>query len=385
MVRTIAIITGSRAEYGLLQPLMTAVREDPRTDLALIVTGMHLDPRFGATVTTIAADGFEIAAQVAIPLAGDSPMAVARAMGVGLPGIAEVLERIKPAILVILGDRYEMLCAAQAALLTNIPIAHIHGGESSEGAMDEAIRHAISKLSHLHFTAAEPYRNRVIQMGEDPARVWNVGALGLETIRTLQPMSRQALEESLQFALGEHYFLITIHPETLSQDLFLHQVAELLDAFAAFPDHKLLFTGVNADPGHAAIDQMITCFCDNYPQRTLQVQSLGQLRYLSAMHYCSAVVGNSSSGILEAPAMKVPTVNVGRRQQGRLRAKSVLDCDGAGASIVKTLEKALSPDFKAMVQRASHPFGDGHCVEKIMDVLTTQHLDNLLVKRFYDL
>ncbi|MBF8274560.1 MAG: neuC [Magnetococcales bacterium] len=384
MARDIAVITGSRADYGLLKPLMAMLRDDPQTHLRVIVTGMHLHPRFGATVQTIEADGFIINAKVEMPLEEDSPTAVAHAMGAGLPGISEVLGHMNPEILVILGDRYEMFCAAQAAMLMNIPIAHIHGGESSEGTMDEAIRHAITKLSHLHFTAAEPYRQRVIQMGEHPSRVWNVGALGLDTIRTLPWMSLEHLEAAIAFPLGEHFFLVTYHPVTLTQDDPEAPIRELLDALSAFPHFKILFTGVNADPGHAAIAEEITRYCARHTNRAIQVQSLGQVRYLSAMNHCAAVVGNSSSGILEAPAMKIPTVNIGARQLGRLRAPSVLDCDESSQSIQNALHHALSSPFKAMVKKSGHPFGDGHSAEKIVEILKSHQTEGLLLKKFFD-
>ncbi|MBF0173037.1 MAG: UDP-N-acetylglucosamine 2-epimerase (hydrolyzing) [Magnetococcales bacterium] len=385
MIPTVAIVTGSRADYGLLRPLMILMREDPALRLQVIVTGMHLDPRFGLTLRAIEEDGFRIDARIAMPLNDDSPLAVANSMGVGLPGLAQALMHLAPQLVVLLGDRYEIFCAAQAAMLLNLPIAHIHGGEASEGAMDEAIRHAITKMSHLHFTAAEPYRARVVQMGEHPSRVWNVGALGLDTIHSMEVMSRAQLEASLHFPLGAHYFLITWHPVTLAQDDPGAPIRELLAALEAFPQYQLLFTGVNADPGHAAITQTIIDHCTRHPGRAFHVQSLGQRRYLSAMRHCAAVIGNSSSGILEAPAMKVPTVNIGSRQQGRLRAPSVLDCEEQRHAIRDALHQVLTPGFTAMVQQALHPFGDGHAAERIMDILKSYRLDNLLMKKFYDL
>ncbi|MBF0108055.1 MAG: UDP-N-acetylglucosamine 2-epimerase (hydrolyzing) [Magnetococcales bacterium] len=388
--RTIAIITGSRAEYGLLRPLMTRLRDDPAIHLQVIVTGMHLDPRFGLTVQAILEDGFSVQEQVEMLLDDDSPMAVARSMGTGLPRLAAALERTRPKLVILLGDRYEILCAAQAAMVMNIPIAHIHGGEASEGAMDEAIRHAVTKLSHLHFTAAEPYRARVIQMGEEPSRVWNVGALGLDAIAANAWMSKAELEESIDFSLGERFFLVTFHPVTLTSPPACNRttaataIEELLAALDLFPRHTLLFTGVNADPGHAALATAIRDYCRDNPQRAILIPSLGQRRYLSAMNHCAAVVGNSSSGILEAPALKVATVNIGMRQQGRLRASSVLDCIEERHAIADTIDQAISPRFQASLPRTTHPFGDGHAAERIMNILKSYPLDHLLIKKFYN-
>lgn len=384
MLRNIAIVTGSRADYGILRPLMAMVRDDSQTNLRLIVTGMHLNHRFGATVQTIENDGFTIDARVEMPLANDSPADIAASMGFGLNGMTKAIERLTPDLVVLLGDRYEMFCAAQAAMLTKIPIAHIHGGESSEGAMDESIRHAITKLSHLHFTAAEPYRQRVIQMGEHPENVWNVGALGLDTIRSMQWMSLAELGNSISFQLRHPFFLVTYHPVTLARDNPAIPMQELLTAFAAFPHCQLLFTGVNADPGYAAIDRVITQYCTNHPQRAVHLQSLGSRRYLSAMKYCAAVVGNSSSGIIEAPAMKIPTVNMGARQQGRLRSQSVIDCEENASAIQKALDLALTPEFNIMAQQSICPFGDGHTAKKIIHLLKSHPLEGVLMKKFFD-
>ncbi len=383
--RTLAVLTGSRAEYGLLRPLMAMIRADADVRLQTIVTGMHLQARFGNTVQAIEGDGFAIDARVAMPVADDSPLGVVSSMGRGIVGIAEALARLKPDLLILLGDRYEVLCAAQAALLLNIPLAHIHGGEASQGTMDESIRHAITKLSHLHFTAAQAYRWRVIQMGEHPSRVWNVGAIGLDSLRTLPLLSREALQHDLAFDLGEHYFLITYHPVTLDPQRATTAIEALLSALDHFPGHRLLFTGVNADPGYQTIDQRIREYCRRQPHRVHHVQSLGQLRYLSAMTWCDAVVGNSSSGIIEAPALKRPTVNVGQRQLGRLRTPGIIDCDESVGAIRDALQRVIAPHFQDMVRHLSHPYGDGHAAEAIFSVVSTYPLSDLLLKKFYDL
>ncbi|MBF0423211.1 MAG: UDP-N-acetylglucosamine 2-epimerase (hydrolyzing) [Magnetococcales bacterium] len=385
MIRQLAIITGSRAEYGLLRPLMALVRDHPATRLQLIVTGTHLEARFGHTVDAIVDDGYAIDAAVPMPVPEDTPLGIARAMGQGLPGLVETFMRLRPDLLIMLGDRYEMLCAAQAAMLSNLPLAHIHGGEASLGTMDESIRHAITKLAHLHFTAAEPYRNRVIQMGESPSRVWNVGAIGLDAIRGLTLMSRGELEQSLGWELGERFFLITYHPVTFDRPHAGQAVAALLGALERFGDYRLLFTGVNADPGHEALERPIRHYCHDHPHRAFHVASLGQIRYLSAMKHCAAVVGNSSSGIIEAPAMDKPTINIGRRQMGRLRAASVIDCADDIEAISQALAQAISPGFQAAVRQTTHPFGDGQAAERIFSVVRSHPLEDLLIKRFYDL
>ncbi|WP_337996594.1 UDP-N-acetylglucosamine 2-epimerase [Oleispirillum naphthae] len=383
MTRTVCVVTGSRAEYGLLLPLLKGIAADTRLTLQLAVTGMHLSPEFGLTVRQIEADGFTPDARVDMLLASDTPAGVAKSLGLGVIGFADALDRLRPDLLVVLGDRFEILAAAQAAMILRIPIAHIHGGELTEGLIDEAIRHSLTKMSHLHFTAAEPYRQRVIQLGEAPERVWTVGAPGLDAIRLTPRLSRAELSESLGFDLAAPYFLVTYHPVTL--DAAGGGIAPLLAALAEFPGHRILFTGVNADPDNAPIREAISAFAAACPGRVHAAVSLGQKRYLGALAHADAVIGNSSSGILEAPSFRIPTVNIGDRQRGRLRAASVIDAGEDAATIASAIRHALSADFRAGLVDMQSPFGDGHASERMLETIATHPLEGLLMKRFQDM
>lgn len=384
-MRTVCVVTGSRAEYGLLYWLLRGIKAEPTLQLQLVVTGMHLAPQFGMTVRQIEADGFVPDAKVDMKLEGDSPKAVTTSMGVGLIGFAEAFDKLQPDIVVVLGDRYEIFAAAQAAMVARIPIAHIHGGELTEGLIDEAVRHAITKMAHLHFVSAEEYRKRVIQLGEAPDRVWNVGAPGLDAIGKLTRLDRAALSQDLGFDLTKPFFLITYHPVTLEQDGEDAGSSALFAALDEFKSHQMLITGVNADAGHEDIRRQIAVFEDANPGRVLVRTSLGQLRYLSAIAQADAVIGNSSSGLIEAPALKVPTVNIGIRQGGRLRASSVIDVDPDKTAIVAAIRKALSPEFRGEITSAASIFGNGTASAKIVDVLRDYPLDGILMKKFRDL
>ena len=383
--RKICVVTGTRAEYGQLFWLMREIADDPTLSLQLIVTGTHLEPRFGNTVEIIERDGFEIAARVPLDLAEDRPTAIARAAGTAVTGIAEALDALQPDIMVVLGDRYEILAAAQAAMIVRCPIAHIHGGETTEGQIDEAIRHAITKMAHLHFASAEPYRRRIIQMGEAPERVFTVGAPALDNIERLALLDPKALGDDIGMDIADGYFLVTYHPVTLSRDDPAAPVNALLEVLDRHPERKVIFTGVNADPGYAVIDAAIAAYSAARPDRTRTVTSLGQVRYLSALKHCDAVIGNSSSGLTEAPAMHVPTVNIGVRQQGRLRAASVIDCDADVNSIDAALTHALSTEHKARARTADNPYGGPGASAKIKAALATAELDGILMKHFHDL
>jgi UDP-hydrolysing UDP-N-acetyl-D-glucosamine 2-epimerase len=383
--RRICVVSGTRADYGLLYWLMRDLREDPAVELQLILTGMHLSPEFGQTYRVVEADGFEIAAKVEMLLSGDTPLAVAKSMGLATIGFGEAFDRLQPDLLVVLGDRFEMLAAAQAAMLARIPIAHIHGGETTEGSIDEAIRHALTKMAHLHFTAAEPYRQRVIQLGEHPDRVFNVGAPGLDNIRRIVPLTREKLECELGISLGRQLFAVTYHPETLQNRDPSVPMAELLSALDRFPSAVMVLTGANADPRGRVINEMIDDFVARRPGKALAVTSLGQLRYLSLLRHANCVIGNSSSGILEAPAIGTPTVNIGGRQRGRLRAVSIIDTDDSGDRIAEAIRHALTPEFRAVAARCVTPFGDGHAIERIKNVLVSHPIEKLLFKRFFDL
>ena len=379
--RTIGVVTGNRAEYGLLRWTMQEISDDPALDLQLIVTGQHLEPRFGETARFIEEDGFAIDARVPIDLdAGSAARSMAKALG----GIADALERLRPDVLLLLGDRFEIHAAATAAMVARVPIAHIHGGEATEGAIDEAIRHAVTKMAHLHFVSAEAYRRRVIQLGEAPERVFLVGAAGLDNIERLQLLDEKKLEDALGVALGR-FLLVTYHPATLAPAAAAGGAAELLAALDRFPDYSVLFTGTNADPGGAEIRGLIEAYAKAQPGRVILRESLGQLLYLSALKASAAVVGNSSSGILEAPSLGVPTVNLGDRQRGRLRAASVIDCAETKDGIAAAIARALDPRFRAGLDPAATPYGAPGAARRIRDVLRAYPLDGILVKAFYDL
>jgi GDP/UDP-N,N'-diacetylbacillosamine 2-epimerase (hydrolysing) len=383
--RRICVVTGSRADYGLLTPLLRQLVAEPAAELQLAVTGSHLAPEFGLTCRAIEADGFEIHSRVEMLLSSDTPTGIARSMGLAVMGFADVFAASKPDLVVLLGDRYEILAAAQAAMLARLPIAHIHGGETTEGAIDEAIRHSLSKMSHLHFTSADPHRRRVIQLGEQPERVFNVGALGIDNIVGHSLLTRDELERSLEIGLQAPLFAVTYHPATLGHLGAGPAIAALLGALQRFPTASCVFSMANADPDGQVINRMIEQFVASNPGRAIAVKSLGQHRYLSLMRHADCVVGNSSSGILEAPALGVPTVNIGDRQKGRLRSASVIDCDEGEAEIIAALQRALDPAFRQIVEGAGTPYGDGKAAPRIARVLLDYPLDGLLQKRFHDL
>jgi len=381
----IAVITGTRADYGLLYWLIHDLHQAEDMSLQLIVSGMHLMPEFGHTVEVIERDGFPIAARVDLQLSSDSPPAVAHAMGVGMIGFADALSRLAPDLLVILGDRFEMLAAASAAFTLRIPIAHIHGGEVTEGALDEGFRHAITKLSALHFTAAEAYRQRVIQMGEQPDRVFNVGAPGLDHVRRTPLLDRAEMEAALDFRLGALNFLVTFHPATLDIEGAVSQCRQMLAALDSFPEAHIVFTLPNADPGGRAIIPELEAYVARHPDRCRLYASLGQLRYLSLMRQVQVVIGNSSSGIIEAPTFGAATVNIGDRQKGRLRAQSVIDCAPERLSIEHAIAQALEPAFQSLLPTMENPYGAGDASGRMLAVLHSVNLAELGRKPFFDL
>ncbi|GGG84527.1 UDP-N-acetylglucosamine 2-epimerase [Paenibacillus radicis (ex Gao et al. 2016)] len=385
-MRKICIISGSRAEYGLLYPLLKAIKEDPELTLQLVVTGMHLSPEFGLTYSEIEADGFQIDERVEMLLSSDSHVGITKSMGLGLIGFADALYRLQPDIVVVLGDRYEIMVAAQAAMIANIPIAHLHGGERTEGAVDEAIRHSITKMSHLHFVATEQYRNRVIQLGEQPDKVFHVGAIGLDNIRELQYLTREQFEESIDFRLGEVNFLVTYHPATLQGQSSEQLMQQLLLALHTFPEAKILFTMPNSDADGRIMSAMIHEYVKSRPGNAAAFQSLGKLRYLSAMQFVDVVIGNSSSGIFEVPMFKKPTVDIGNRQKGRIKGSSIISSSENESDIVKAIEMALNQDFLASnVYPSQNLYGDGNTAIQIKQILKNTSLDGILLKSFYDI
>lgn len=382
--RKICVLTGNRAEYGLLRWTMQEILDDRDLSLQVVVTGSHLEPQFGSTIRHIEEDGFAVDARVPIHLDDSSERGVARSMAAALSGTVEALGRLQPDVLVLLGDRFEVHAAATAAMVARVPIAHIHGGEATEGAIDEAIRHAVTKMSHLHFVSAEAYRRRVIQLGEAPERVFVVGAAGLDNIERLDLLGPRELDAALGFALGS-FLLVTYHPATLVSGASARGATEMLAALDRFPDHRVLITGTNADPGGTAIRSLIAAYAKERPTRVLLSESLGQRLYLSALKASAAVVGNSSSGIIEAPSLGVPTVNLGDRQRGRLRAASVIDCGETEQAIAAAIGRALDPGFRAGLDPALTPYGLPGAARRIRDVLRTYPLDGILMKSFYDL
>jgi UDP-hydrolysing UDP-N-acetyl-D-glucosamine 2-epimerase len=381
----ICIVTGSRADYGYLRGLAREIADDPDLTLHWLATGTHFSEKFGSTFRGIEADGFTIDEKLPIDLPDDAAIAVARATGAAMSGIADGLDRLAPDIVVVLGDRYEILAAASAALLLQIPIAHIHGGEVTEGAFDDSIRHAVTKMSHLHFVAAEPYRKRIIQMGENPANVFTVGTPGLDNLTTLDRMNISELEARAEHELDTGFFLITYHPETIATGNPATPVAAMLAALESWPERRLLITGVNADPGHDAVAGTFADYAARRPERVAIHASLGERAYFSALRLCGVVVGNSSSGLIEAPAVGAVTVNIGDRQKGRLRAHSVIDCGNGVDEIRAAVGQALDPDFRARTKNQELPYGRGGASAQIKDQLKTFDGDMIRFKRFYDM
>lgn len=383
MKRTVAVFTGSRAEYGLLYWLMKDLQSSAHAQLQVIVSGMHLSPEFGETWKQIVEDGFDIDAKVEMLLSSDTPVGIVKSIGVGTLGFADALDRLRPDMLVVLGDRFEALAVVQAALIMRIPVAHLHGGEITEGAYDDAIRHAITKMAYLHFVATEPYRRRVIQMGESPERVFNVGAVGIDHLRRSPKMGIDQLRESLGFALQSPYLLVTYHPVTLLDEDPQQSFAALLDALDRFPEQQIILTYPNADNGGRSIIPLLEAYAQGQPERVLTIPSLGFRRYLSAVSMASAVVGNSSSGVIEVPAFGIPTVDIGVRQKGRLAADSVLHCEPTTSAIEQALRQALSKEFAGACKKTVNPYGQGNAAEAIMSVL--ESYDGTFHKSFHDL
>lgn len=383
MSRKICVVTGSRAEYGLLRWVMEGIRKTRGLELQVIVTGMHLSPEFGLTYREIEKDGFRIDRKLEMLLSSDTPVGVTKSMGLGMIGFADALVELKPDLMLLLGDRYEIFVAASAAMIASIPIAHLHGGESTEGAFDEAIRHSITKMSHLHFVAAEEYRQRVIQLGEEPDRVFLVGGLGVDSILKLKLLNRVALEAALDFKLGKKNLLITFHSVTLEQGTAVNQMVELLSALDALEDTHLIFTMPNADTEGRVLFQMIEDFIAQRPHAKAYT-SLGQLNYLSMIAQIDAVVGNSSSGLAEVPSFKKATINIGDRQRGRLKAASVIDCAPNRQSIAAALGRLYSADFQAMLSQVRNPYGEGGASEKVVNALKKYEINHIVKKVFHD-
>ena len=386
-MRKICVVTGTRAEYGLLSRLMRMIKDSPDTQLQVIATNMHLSPKYGNTYQEIEADGFTIDYKVPIidENAEDSAVTTLKSMSRAIAGFADAYNVLSPDLVVLLGDRYEMLAVAAAALIERIPIAHLHGGEVSEGAYDDAIRHSITKMSHLHFTSTEEYRKRVIQLGEQPDRVFYVGAIGVENIKKLPLLNKKEIEDSIQSPLDKNTILVTYHPVTLGTHTAEQDIREFIDALETKEDLRVLFTMPNSDTGGQSIIKAINDFVSLHPDRARAYKSLGVKRYLSVIQYVGAVVGNSSSGLLEVPSFGIPTLDIGERQSGRIACESVCHCENDKTSIIRGLDKVLSSDFQAIASKAHNPYEKENTAEEIFKVISTYPLDELKQKKFYDL
>lgn len=382
--KTVCVVTGSRAEYGLLHWFMHEVQSASELRLQTLVTGMHLSEKYGATWKQIEADGFEISARVDMLEPDNSSLAVARSTGAGVSGCANALAKLKPDLIVVLGDRFESFAAAVAATFLKIPVAHFHGGETTEGAFDESLRHCITKMSHLHFTSTEDYRRRVIQLGEDPDRVFNVGAVGLDNADRCQLLSRDEMEASTGIKFLKQNIIVTFHPVTLEHQTASSQFKELTAALDQLPNVGVIITHPNADPGSDAITEEILQFKQRNQDRVWHFKSLGFIRYLSALQIVDAVVGNSSSGLIEAPHFRTPTINIGNRQKGRIAGSTVIQCEPEQKSILSAIEEACSSEFKASIASANNPYGLPGASKLAAEIIRQSSLDGILLKHFHD-
>ena len=386
-MKRIGIMTGTRAEYGLLKPLMQEINKDNDLELYLIVSGMHLSPEFGMTYQEIEEDGFEINAKVEMLLSSDSPAGISKSIGLGVIGFADEFQRADLDMLILLGDRYEALSAAISAMVMRIPIAHLHGGELTEGAIDEGIRHSITKMSYLHFTSTEQYRNRVNQLGENPERVFYVGALGVENIKKINLMTKEELEKSIHFEIDENTVVVTYHPVTLENNTVEEQFLNLLKVLDRNPKIRMIFTKANADTNGRIVNELIDKYAAQNSERACAFMSLGQKRYLSALKYCRIVIGNSSSGIIEAPSFGKPIINIGDRQKGRICADSVINCGYTQQEIQQAMETALTEEFENKARNCRNPYEKENTAANIISVIKDYLLNDKikLKKGFYDI
>ncbi len=385
-MKNICVITGTRADYGLLYWVMKAIENSPKFNLQLIATGMHLSSEFGLTYKQIEKDGFKIDKKLEILVSSDSSTGISKSMGLAMISFSEAFEDLKPDIILLLGDRFEIFSASSSAMISRIPIIHCHGGESTEGLIDEPIRHSISKMSHLHFCSTDIYKKRIIQLGENPKSVYNVGALGIENINKLKLMSKSKFEKSISLKLDKKYtFLVTFHPVTLENSTSKNQMLELLNALDSFDNCKIIFTMSNSDTNGRVINEIIENYVKKNSNKAVCFISLGQLRYLSALKYVDCVIGNSSSGLIEAPSFGIGTVNIGDRQRGRLKGETVIDCIPRNKEIISAINKVVSKEFISKIKNSKNPYGDGNSSEKILKILQETNFDDILKKRFYDL
>ena len=382
-IRKVCIVTGTRADYGLLYWLMREIVDDKDMELQLIVTGMHLSEEFGLTYKVIEKE-FKINEMIDMSLSSDSQIGISNSMGLAQIAFSEAYQKLKPEIILVLGDRFEIFSAVSAAMISRLPIAHLHGGEATEGLIDEAIRHSITKMSHLHFVANDVYKKRVIQLGENPNRVFNFGALGIDNIKKLKLLSKNEFQKSINFNLNKRNIIVTFHPVTLEISTSKVQFNELLDSIKELKDTNVIFTKSNSDHDGRIINKMIDKYVLNN-SNSIAFDSLGQLRYLSALKYVDAIVGNSSSGLLEAPSFKIGTINIGDRQKGRIKAGSVLDCLPRSESINEAFNTLYSKDFQNLLLTVENPFGNGGASQRIKKIVKSFDLSDILKKSFYDI
>ncbi|MCT4616241.1 MAG: UDP-N-acetylglucosamine 2-epimerase [Marinifilaceae bacterium] len=385
MKRKVLVITGTRAEYGLLSNVLRLLKEDDEFELQLIATGMHLSPDYGYTYKEIEDDGFKIDKKIEILLSSDSSIGVSKAMGLAQISFAEAFEELQPDLILVLGDRYEILSAVTSAMIARIPVAHLNGGEKTEGAIDESIRHSLTKMSHLHFTATEEYYQRVIQLGENPNRVFNVGEVGLDNITRLNLMSKSEFEDSINFKLKQKAIIITFHPVTLEKGESVRQFNELLLAVDELEDTSIIITHSNSDMEGRQIIELINKYVSENSDKAISFPSLGYRRYLSALQYMDAVVGNSSSGIVEAPSFKTPTINIGSRQKGRIQANSIINTEATKESILEAFNSIYDIKFQENLKSIVNPYGQGESSQRLIDVLKQTDFKNLIDKKFFDL
>ena len=383
-IKKICVITGSRAEYGLLRKLIKILDVSELFQLQLIVTGSHLSKKFGETLNEVEGDGFKINSKIDINLVSDTPIGISKSTSIGLSGFADEFELLNPDMILDLGDRFEILSAVIAAMFARIPIAHIHGGELTEGAIDDAIRHSITKFSHLHFVGNEVYRKRVIQLGEKPERVFNVGGLGVDAINDINLIPKNKLEKDLNIKFLKKNLLITFHPVTLEDESSLKQISELLDALSNLQNTSLIFTMPNADGDSQVIFEKIEDYVSSNKNAYVFI-SLGQVRYLSCLAQVDAIVGNSSSGLHEAPSFRKATINIGDRQKGRIQSKSVINCKPLSQDIQKAIKDSYSQEFKERLLNVRNPYGDGGAAKRIVETISNVDLSSLIHKEFYDL
>ena len=384
--RKICVITGTRAEYGLLSPTMQKISYSKYLELGLVVTGSHLSKDLGETVTEIEKDGFEINFKMPILNINDTSTDILCSMSEVLKQLPEFLTRFRPDLILVLGDRYEIFACVSVALIFNIPVAHIHGGELTEGAFDDAMRHAITKMSHIHFTTNREHTNRVIQMGENQDYVFNVGAPGVENIKSISLLSKEEIESLVGISFRKRNYLITYHPETLNQSISPErQIQGLLAAFDELEDSTFIFTKANSDPGGISINSKIQEFVSKNPTNSCLHSSLGQLNYLSMMRHCTGVIGNSSSALIETPTLKKGAINIGSRQNNRMRSKNIIDCGNSKEEIKKSLSVLNSKRFQDSLVEIENPYDGGDTSKQIVDILTSKSLDSILIKKFVDI